>query len=129
LALRPLRLIGYLSAVPDSDDPHRALSNAVEDPVGLDVDFHDQPSAKRESASASTWWRECPNPAAISFSPLASRSRFQKRGRESFFNDRAKGRATPSCMAPTPDPLTPPAYIPPPHSRLVRLLIGARAKT
>jgi hypothetical protein len=38
-ALRALRFIGYLSTVPESDDPHRVFSNAIEEPVGLDVDF------------------------------------------------------------------------------------------
>ena len=124
-----LRFVGYLSIVPESDDPYLVFTNAIEEPVGLDVDFavrklrklhddrsrmgetreplerfcrlllelpghgaiispdrldggeklhsrrwseknfHVQPSDKRASASASTCSRECPTPAAISFSP------------------------------------------------------------
>src|SRR5208337_1017686 len=134
-ALWALRFVGYLGTVPESDDPYLVFTNAIEEPVGLDVDFavgklrklhddrtrlgetreppqrfcrllleppargavvspdrfdsgkklhpgrwseknvHVQPSDKRASASASTCSRECPTPAAISFSPRASKSR------------------------------------------------------
>src|SRR5271157_3299707 len=134
-ALWALRFVGYLSTVPESDDPYLVFTNAIEEPVGLDIDFavgklrklhddrtrlgetreplerfcrllleppgrgaivspdrfdsgeklhprrwsekhiHVQPSDKRASASASTSSRECPTPAAISFSPRASKSR------------------------------------------------------
>ena len=34
-----LRFVRYLSTVPESDDPYLVFTNAIEEPVGLDVDF------------------------------------------------------------------------------------------
>ena len=38
-ALWALGFVGYLSTVPESDDPHLFFPNAMEEPVGLDVEF------------------------------------------------------------------------------------------